>query len=57
MPRPRTLALIWIASLAVAYGFAFTLIGLAAELLGVLALVALAAHGVRRIVHRPAQTS
>lgn len=51
MPRTRSLLVAFVVALAVAIGFAFTLIGLIAEAVAILALLMLtfrAAVGVRR---------
>lgn len=50
MPRARSLFVTFVIALAVAIGFAFTIIGLIAEAVAILALIALAFRGATSVV-------
>lgn len=50
MPRTRSLLVTFVIALVVAIAFAFTLIGLASEVVAILVLLALAFRGVRGVV-------
>jgi hypothetical protein len=51
MPRVRSLLVTFVIALAVCIGFAFTIIGLIAEAVAILALIVLALRGVTRVLH------